>query len=106
MKETITSSRAVPNPIKLPTIWEGPHYSKPRARLGVNVSAQECARVLLKSPLTWPTALGTLVTTVDRFNWSEYGGLKYWVGSESPSIPADQCECKAGDLISWFGAAG
>ena len=55
---------------------------------------------------TLATPLGTLVTTVDRFNWREYGGLKYWVGSESPSIPADQCECKAGDLISWFGAAG
>jgi hypothetical protein len=54
---------------------------------------------------TVTTPLGTLVTAVDQFNWAEYGGLKYWVDMELPSLPADQCKCKAGDLISWYGAA-
>lgn len=54
---------------------------------------------------TLATPLGILVTAVDQFNWSEYGGLKYWVNSEMPSIPADRCKCKAGDFISWYGAA-
>jgi len=53
---------------------------------------------------TVSTPLGTLVTAVDEFNWSLCGGLKYEIGNKSPSIPADQCKCKTGDPISWFGA--
>lgn len=59
-----------------------------------------CFRVKTRS-----TPLGTLVKAVGQFKWSQYGGLKYWVEDESPSVPADQCKCNAGDLISWFGAA-
>lgn len=54
---------------------------------------------------TQATPLGTLVKAVGQFTWSEYGGLKYWVEGEQPSIPADQCRCRAGDIISWFGTA-
>jgi hypothetical protein len=59
-----------------------------------------CFRVKTRS-----TPLGTLVTAVDQFNWDQYGGLKYWVEGASPSMAADQCQCKCGDIISWYGAA-
>ena len=73
-----------------------------RAPLTGTVLAATAACFPVKTVLT---PLGTLVTAVDQFNWAEYGGLKYWVDMELPSLPADQCKCKAGDLISWYGAA-
>lgn len=54
---------------------------------------------------TLATPLGMLVTAVDQFNWGEYGGLTYWVNGEMPLVPADQCQCRAGDIISWSGTA-
>jgi hypothetical protein len=53
---------------------------------------------------TVSTPHGTLVTAVDQFNWNQYGGLKYYVEGEMPSIPADQCKCKVGEIITWYGA--
>lgn len=51
---------------------------------------------------TLSTPLGTLVTAIDQFSADKYGGLRYRVNAFLPSIPADRCKCKAGDLISWY----
>ena len=51
------------------------------------------------------TPIGTLVVAVDRHRWDDGNGLRYFVNGESRPVPADRCECNAGDIISWFTAA-